>query len=225
MAVDPLWETRYRDNPAYRNRYPWSSIVTFVFRHAPHDRARADIGILELGCGNGANLWFAAREGFRVAGVDGSATAIAAAKEWFAAERLAGDLRVGDYCALPFGDATFDLVIDRAALSFASRADAGRAVREAWRVLRPGGYLHFNPYSKRSTSFYRPSDPDGLVRDIRVGTVTGGSAAQFYDEQYLRGMFDMGWRVHSLRHVEDAELKSEGQRVHAEWVLVAQKQP
>jgi cyclopropane fatty-acyl-phospholipid synthase-like methyltransferase len=43
---------------------------------------RKEIKILELGFGTGANLWFAAREGFSVFGVEGSKTAVSIAKNF-----------------------------------------------------------------------------------------------------------------------------------------------
>lgn len=50
-------------------------------------------------------------------------------------------LRAGDAQALEFADHSFDTVL--ATLVFCTIPDAGRALREARRVLRPGGELRF----------------------------------------------------------------------------------
>ena len=44
--------------------------------------------------------------------------------------------------ALPFADATFDIVVSSLAIhNIRSNADRARAVEEVWRVLKPGGRL------------------------------------------------------------------------------------
>ena len=50
--------------------------------------------------------------------------------------------RQADACALPFGDAQFDDVVCQFGLMFVP--DKALAVREARRVLRPGGWFHFS---------------------------------------------------------------------------------
>ena len=103
-AFNPIWEKEIYGQGRQLGRYPYDAVVSFVFRYAPRDRERSAVRILEIGCGAGNNLWFAAREGFSVTGIDGSATAIDYARKRFAEEGLSGDLRVGDFTALPFED-------------------------------------------------------------------------------------------------------------------------
>jgi SAM-dependent methyltransferase len=73
-----------------------------------------------------------------VVGVDVSGAAVHAA-----AERYPGfDARVGDVLALPFADASFDVVVSNSTLDhFESRASLCAAVRELARLLRTGGNL------------------------------------------------------------------------------------
>ena len=73
---DAIWERLYQAGGRHRNRYPFDSVVQFVFRHRPKDVPVNEVRILEVGCGAGNNLWFAALEGFQVTGIDASETAI-----------------------------------------------------------------------------------------------------------------------------------------------------
>jgi SAM-dependent methyltransferase len=220
-TFDPVWERRYVEDPDYRSYYPWSSVVSFVMREAPRDRPRGDVAIVEVGCGTASNLWFCAREGFVVAGIDASATAIEWARARFAEEHLDVELQVGDFTSLPFPDGAFDLCIDRAALSLTTAAGITRAIAEIHRVLRSGGRLLFTPYSDRCTSFYRPPDPDGVVRDISVGSITGGSQVRFYSLDDVRDLFANGWDVRSIHHTEETDILSGD--VHADWRIVVEK--
>jgi len=99
----------------------------------------ADVGagalLLDIGCGSGLTLVLAARRGARPSGLDISPGLLGVARE-----RLPdADLREGDMEALPFPDASFDAVVGVNAFQFAD--DPRRALREAARVVRPGGRL------------------------------------------------------------------------------------
>jgi len=96
----------------------------------PARRAR----ILDAGCGTGANLLHLARHG-RACGVDISPDALRRSRERGASVARASLL------ALPFGDASFDLVTAFDVLYHRWVEDDARAVRELARVLRPGGLL------------------------------------------------------------------------------------
>jgi SAM-dependent methyltransferase len=223
-SFDPVWDAIYAGGQA--NRYPWDVVVSFVYRHRPGGRPHAEVAVLEIGCGTGSNLWFAAREGFRVAGIDASAAAIGYARKRFAEEGLAGDLRVGDFTALPFADAGFDLAIDRGALTCAGRSAAARAIAEVRRVLRPGGAFFSNLYSTAHSSRAagRPG-PDGLTLDIRGGSVAGVGQICFYDREAVAAQFPPAeWEILSLSHLAVEELQgSDAGAMHAEWRLVARR--
>src|SRR5215218_4065245 len=52
------------------------------------------------------------------------------------------EIETGDMRALPFPDATFDLVVSSLAIhNIRSKADRRQAVAEGFRVLKPGGRL------------------------------------------------------------------------------------
>lgn len=90
---------------------------------------------LDLGCGEGRLARDLVALGHDVVGIDASPTMIRAARE--AAPEM--ELHVADAAFLPFQDASFGLVV--AFMSLQDIDDLGGAIREAARVLAPGGRL------------------------------------------------------------------------------------
>lgn len=98
--------------------------------------------VLELAFGQGFNLaWLAGRHPqTRFHGVDLTPAHVRLAGERMRAQGLANvQLQQGDYQQLPFADASFDQLFCIEAMCHAS--DLPLALREAARVLRPGGAL------------------------------------------------------------------------------------
>ena len=110
-----IWEDIFQNNEW--GKYPSLAVVRFVAKNFYKVPNRKDIRILELGCGTGANLWYCAREGFSVIGLDGSKTAIHRMIDRFEKENLSEflmDTKVGDYFDTlnDIKDNSIDAVID-----------------------------------------------------------------------------------------------------------------
>jgi ubiquinone/menaquinone biosynthesis C-methylase UbiE len=87
---------------------------------------------IDLGCGEGRVTRDLAGRGHRTVGIDASPALVEAARE----AHPDGEYVVSDAASLPFEDASFDLAV--AYNSLMDIDDMAGAVREAWRVLRPG---------------------------------------------------------------------------------------
>lgn len=94
--------------------------------------------VLDIASGDGVLAELLAPHARRYVCVDTSARVVAAASERLRPFRNV-EVREGDMHALPFPDASFDLVVLMHALTYAARP--AQAVTEAARVLRPGGRL------------------------------------------------------------------------------------
>ncbi len=94
--------------------------------------------LLDYGCYDGGMLpRYLAMGPRRVTGIDISETGIALARARYGRH---AQFHVGDAHAMPFADATFDLVVGRSILH---HLDWPVALREVRRVLRPGGKALF----------------------------------------------------------------------------------
>lgn len=91
--------------------------------------------ILDIGCGTGDLLAQLKEQGFEVHGVEPSQ------KMRHHADSILppGTVLDGSVVSLPFGDNRFDFVYSIEVLRYLSAADNRDALREIWRVLKPGG--------------------------------------------------------------------------------------
>ena len=114
--------------------------------------ARAEgLRVLEVGCGLGTDGAQFARAGALYTGVDLTEAAVSLARRRFELESLPGEFRIADAENLDFADDSFDLVYSHGVLHHTP--DTARAVREVWRVLRPGGRAVVMLYHRDSYNY------------------------------------------------------------------------
>jgi SAM-dependent methyltransferase len=109
-----------------------------------HALARMPERALDVGCGEGRFCRMLASAGVKTIGVDPTARFIDEARR----RDPQGDYRLGCAERLEFGDETFDLAVSY--LSLIDIDDAGGAIAEMARVLRPGGRVlvaHLNGFA------------------------------------------------------------------------------
>jgi SAM-dependent methyltransferase len=116
----------------------WATIQEWEVRPV-YDRMLDELGpwrgvrLLDVGCGSGGFASLAAAQGATVAGIDASAELIAIAER----RVPEGAFVVGEMTRLPYADDSFAVVTGLN--SFQYSAHPARALREAARVVRPGG--------------------------------------------------------------------------------------
>lgn len=108
---------------------------------------------LDLGCGTGVVTLRLARRGFDVAGVDHSPEMLAIARRKLAQDGLAAGLVTGDVRSLPFSDGEFVCVTVQGLLHHLEHLEP--CLREADRVLAPGGFLFVSEPTRDPTPLKR----------------------------------------------------------------------
>jgi ubiquinone/menaquinone biosynthesis C-methylase UbiE len=124
---------------------------------------------LDIGCGEGHNTRMLARRGARVTGIDIAEVFIAHARRAEADEPLGITYRVASAVELPFADRTFDFATGF--MSFMDIPETDRVIAEAFRVLRPGGFLQFSICHPCTDTPHRRNlrDASGRTYAIEVG--------------------------------------------------------
>lgn len=170
-------------------------IVELLLAH----RART---VLDLGCAVGRLSMRIAAAGIEVYGVDISEKAIEFAQAWARDEEMPNvHFQVGSAANLLFPDATFDAVVANAVLDHMPLAEARRAVREVWAVLKPGGLLlasFDDPQGKEGHPYHRFEDGTRLyIRGPYRGLVW-----RPYSETDIQKLLS-SFRIHELRQEQD----------------------
>lgn len=93
--------------------------------------------LLDVGCGSGQLALMAAKDGLEVTGVDIASNWVERARARAQAEGLSARFEEADAEALPFEDASFDVVASLIGAMFAPRPDL--VAKELLRVCAPGG--------------------------------------------------------------------------------------
>jgi SAM-dependent methyltransferase len=95
--------------------------------------------LLDVGCGSGQLALMAAKDGFKVTGVDIAKNLVECARARAQAQELQVRFEEGDAEALPFADAEFDVVASLIGAMFAPRPNL--VATELLRVCKPGGLI------------------------------------------------------------------------------------
>jgi ubiquinone/menaquinone biosynthesis C-methylase UbiE/DNA-binding transcriptional ArsR family regulator len=127
--------------------------------------------VLDVGTGTGRILQLLGQDAERAVGLDSSHSMLSVARANLERAEMRGiDLRQGDVYSPPFDRNSFDLIVIHQVLHFLD--DPARAVREAARLLTPGGRLLIVDFAPHSLEFLR-NDHAHLRLGFRTDTVEG----------------------------------------------------
>lgn len=122
-------------------------------------QARIEPGhrVLDLGCGTGTLtlLLKTTHPDAEVVGLDGDPKVLEIAKAKAAKASVEVRLDHGMAFDLPYSDSSFDCVLSSLLLHHLTQENKVRSLKEAVRVLRPGGELHVADWGKPRNAFMR----------------------------------------------------------------------
>ena len=149
-------------------------------------RLRPDADVLDVACGPGTITLGLARRTGRVIGLDASEAMVEQARERATSSGVSNtDFEIGSAYELPYDDSSFDVVYAHQVMQHLG--DPVRALREAHRVLRPGGMVALRD-SDYETMVHAPVEPAiERWRELyhKVAVANGGNANA--------GRFLLGW--------------------------------
>jgi ubiquinone/menaquinone biosynthesis C-methylase UbiE len=144
-----------------RARY---ALEPYIHEFAKFSSAKG-LQVLEIGVGMGADYLEWLKAGAMATGVDLSAASLERARHRCESAGYQPDLRAADAENLPFPDVSFDVVYSYGVMHHSP--DPAQCLREAWRVLKPGG-------TARVMLYHHPS-LTGLSLWLRYGLLQGKS--------------------------------------------------
>jgi SAM-dependent methyltransferase len=139
----------------------------YILDFAQFSTARG-LKVLEIGVGMGADYLEWLKAGANATGVDLSESSIRRARQRCEMLGYQPDLRVADAEQLPFADDLFDIVYSYGVMHHSP--DTPRCIREARRVLKPGGQARIMVYHHPSVT--------GAMLWLRYGVFRGKSLRQ-----------------------------------------------
>lgn len=162
-----------------------------------YDYGHAGDGVLDIGCACGEVCNRLASAGFDVTGVDVNQEAL---KQAMLSSKERKHLKnpfflQADASALPFANEIFEIAIMQAFLTTITTKD-GRSIiiREAWRVLKPGGYLYLADFGQTwHSKLYR----ERYINDLSLTKEEGSIIA--YDQK-------TGEKAYISHHFTEKEL-------------------
>lgn len=167
--MEPDWDKRYREGLYGEANEPHA----LVEQYAP--LIPAGRPVIEIAMGQGRDLLFLARAGFRVYGLERSTEAIRIARQTTDKEGLDISCVLGDALALPFRSNSAGAVL---VFYFLERGIMDRLME----LLAPGGIILYETLLKRQDGLDRPRDPRYLLDDGELFDAFRGLELLLYEE-------------------------------------------
>ncbi len=210
-------------------KYPNEELVRFIGRNyfKLNKEDRKNIRILELGVGQGANVWFLMRESFDVYGIDISPSALKKCKHFleedgFSFENFSEKFKQGDIRQLPFSNDCFDVVIDVATAWCLPYSDHSKIYSEVKRVLKSGGKFFSWHLLKDSWGYGKENLVDkDTVGNVKEGLFANQGTTYFADHKDLFNLIsEAGLKIVSQEYLIKSLQNMEKEVKHSIMVAV-----
>lgn len=176
----------------------WDKLEKIFFEGKNTKKQAQQKILLDAGTGNGRDLLYAKKLGYRVFGIDYSEKfykMLLNLEEEGKIER--GSCRLGDLRNLPWEENTFDIVRQNATILHFPIIDVGygadKVIAESYRVLKEGGVLYVSV-----------KEGDGLV-SVDTGEGLGMRVYQLFSQNILQILLERnGFRILSIENIDEA---------------------
>jgi len=223
MTTINIWEEIHSSREW--GKYPNEEFVRFIGKNYFFHNfdARKNIRILEIGCGQGANLWFIAKEGFDVYGIDISQLAIQKTSRYLANLNLNANLKVVDMKNTNYPDAFFDVIFDCAAIQHSSFTDHKVIYDEIFRLLKPNGrFWTFHVTKGCYGEGCGTKIEDNSFTDISEGPLSGKGVVCFPSDTEIKEL-----QIHSGFCIDSCEnltrTFNNQKNTYSHWIIESRK--
>ena len=190
-------------------KYPSESVIRFIARNFYNVQDRSKINILELGLGTGANLWFCAREGFKVSGIEWSKAGLERFRARLKDENLSTQIEqieIGDYLEKLdlFKNESFDAWMDSYSLAYNDFEKTKQIIKKAMKKLKIGGKFFSITPSLYNEGFEKDANLGyHLVKPVS-GTDAFTGVIRYCDEEDLKRLYEgEGYKITSIKiHIQ-----------------------
>jgi len=218
-----IWENIFQHNEW--GKYPSVALIKFIAKNFYKVESRKDIKVLELGSGTGSNLWFCAREGFSVYGIDGSQTAVDKMLNRFENENLTDNLlgtSVGDYYDKldDIVDKSFDAIIDVESLYCNSFDKSREIIKKAFSKLKDNGVM-FSLTFADGTYGISGDEVDYHAVIPKEGPMSGKGFTRYVLRSDIERLYKLDNNM--ITNIERQELHLNNGEAIKEWIIELRK--
>ncbi len=168
LSPQEFFQTAYRTGSDIWTHIPYHQEILRVM---PSNFSQSLV--LDVGSGRGLFAFFLGGYGSRVLGIDYIPLVVHKSNEHVKYEKAYDQVRfmVGDARAIPFTDASFDIVTDIGMFHYLPEAERNAYIAEIMRVLKPGGHFVVGVLSKdtpRYLGFYPKQSDESFFEKFGI---------------------------------------------------------
>ena len=208
-TTSEIWENIFSKKEW--GKYPSEAVIRFIARNFYNASDRNQIKILELGLGTGANLWFCAREGFRVSGIEFTQSGIERFKKRMSVENLSTQIDTilqGDYFEKldELQDESFEAFMDSYSLAYNDFDKTKAIIEKAVQKLKSGGkFLSITP-SLKNEGFDENSGLGYHLSKPTTGTDAFTGVIRFCDDSDIKKLYNgANYEITSIKNITQSQ--------------------